>query len=213
MTTLPTTSPPPITAEEAREIALAGLFHLERLILPDGRFVYAHQAGDIDARHDGYNLLRHCGTAWFMIRAVNLLVPEPPPALAPALARAIGFIGARLQPAPWAAPDRPSLGLVSNGAVKLGGLGLALLMLAEATHWPALAALLPLPCPTRPPKPSPACASMPLTKSMATTSATSATSPPAPSCPSARATIPARRSSASSPRARPRPTCPASPPP
>lgn len=137
---------PPISGPEAREIALAGLAHLARLILPDGRFVYAHAAGDTGARHDGYNLLRHCGTAWFMLRTLNTLGPEAAPAPArdaAAMARAIGHIGATLCPAPWADPASPSLGLVEGGKVKLGGLGLALLMLEEARRWPALAGLLP----------------------------------------------------------------------
>lgn len=150
----PAAAIPPITADEARDIAAASLGHLARLILPEGRFIYCHDAGDIDARHDGYNLLRHCGTAWFMLRGLNTLGPGAAGGTpADALLRSIGFIGERLHPAPWADPARPSLGLVggagaaagaaTGGTVKLGGLGLALLMLGEAARWPALATRAP----------------------------------------------------------------------
>ncbi|HEY6919355.1 MAG TPA: hypothetical protein VI412_08835 [Tabrizicola sp.] len=133
---------------EAHQIVSASLAHLVRLVQRTGRFIYAHPAGDISAPHDGYNLLRHCGTLWFMARATRAAGGVPDLELIHAMARAAGYIGEKLAPAPWAAPDRPSLALVSKGAVKLGGLGLALLALGEADRIPAirphLASLLPL---------------------------------------------------------------------
>lgn len=132
-----------LTVPAAQEIVVASLAHLARLVQRKGRFVYAHEAGDISAVHDGYNFLRHSGTLWFMARAVNMLGAPPDPDLILALARATAFIGEKLAPAPWAALDRPSLALVSKGAVKLGGLGLALLALSEAQNIPALHAFLP----------------------------------------------------------------------
>lgn len=132
-----------LTVPAAQEIVVASLAHLARLVQRKGRFVYAHEAGDVSSVHDGYNLLRHSGALWFMARAVNTLGAPPDPDLIQALARAAAYIGDKLAPAPWAAPDRPSLALVSKSAVKLGGLGLALLALSEAQKIPTLQPLLP----------------------------------------------------------------------
>jgi hypothetical protein len=124
-------APAIVTQDQSRKIVLASLGHLVRIVQDKGRFIYAHEAGDIATTHDGYNLLRHCGTLWFMARAVNELSLPPDPDVFAALARATGWIGRKLLPPAWAHPDRPSLALVGNGSVKLGGLGLALLALAE----------------------------------------------------------------------------------
>ncbi len=119
-------------------IVQASLAHLVRIVQDKGKFIYAHDAGDITAVYEGYNLLRHCGTVWFMAHASNLLPGRADPDLLSAIGRATAFLGNRLLPTPWAAPDRPSLGLVGNGAVKLGGLGLGLLALTEVAALPAL---------------------------------------------------------------------------
>ncbi|MFM7336244.1 MAG: hypothetical protein ACKO1H_17870 [Tabrizicola sp.] len=119
-------------------VVMACLAHLARVVQDKGRFIYAHEVGDIAAAADGYNLLRHCGTLWFMARAANLLPGSANPDLLSAIARATGYVGRKVAPPPWAAPDRPSLGLVGNGAVKLGGLGLGLLALTEVARIPAL---------------------------------------------------------------------------
>ena len=129
---------PAQTLPDCDAVVTASLAHLARIVLAKGRFVYAHEAGDIAAALDGYNLLRHCGTLWFMARAVNHLPGRADPDLLSAVARATGYLGRKLAPPPWAAPDRPSLGLVGNGAVKLGGLGLGLLALTEVARIPAL---------------------------------------------------------------------------
>lgn len=109
------------------------LAHLARIVLDKGRFIYAHEAGDTATVHDGYNLLRHCGTLWFMARAANRLPGRADPDLLAAIGRATSYIGRKLAPPPWAATDRPSLGLVGNGAIKLGGLGLGLLARPRVT--------------------------------------------------------------------------------
>jgi hypothetical protein len=127
-----------VTPTLSRDIVAASLEHLSRIVLPAGRFIYAHEAGDTDQRHDGYNLLRHCGTLWFMARAVNEACPAASDAVLDAIARATGFVGRKLEPAPWARPDQPSLALVGKGMVKLGGLGLGLLALTEVDRIAAL---------------------------------------------------------------------------
>jgi hypothetical protein len=137
---------PTLTSDLCREVVTASLAHLARPVDKDGHFAYAHPAGDPGTVHHGYNILHHCGTLWFMARAVNELPVAANPDLLQALVRATSLIGRKLAPpswAPpsWAAPDRPSLALVSAGEVKLGGLALALLTLGEVQK---IAALQPL---------------------------------------------------------------------
>lgn len=129
---------PAQTLPRSETVVTASLAHLARIVLPKGRFIYAHEAGDTATVHDGYNLLRHCGTLWFMARVTTLIPGRADPDLLAAIARATAYLGQRLAPPPWAAPGRPSLGLVGNGAVKLGGLGLGLLALTEVAAIPAL---------------------------------------------------------------------------
>lgn len=129
---------PDISSDLCRGVVSASLNHLTDLVERNGRFTYAHRAGDISAVLPGYNLLRHCGTLWFMARAVTELPVDPGTLLTGALIRVAAYIGKKLEPAPWAAADKPSLALVSKGAVKVGGLGLALLALNEAARIPAL---------------------------------------------------------------------------
>ena len=131
-------APLAVTSTLSRDIVAASLDHLARITLPGGRFIYAHEMGDTEQRHDGYNLLRHCGTLWFMARAANETDWEQTDATLDAIRRATGFLGRKLEPAPWARPDQPSLALVGKGMVKLGGLGLGLLALSEAGRITAL---------------------------------------------------------------------------
>lgn len=118
----------PFPAHRAQLIVDESLRHLLRLIGPKGRFVYAHRRDAVDETTTGYNLLRHCGTLWFMLRAVNDLGLRPAPPDAAAIALAIGYAGRKLVAPGWA----PGLALESKGKLKLGGAGLALAMLAEA---------------------------------------------------------------------------------
>ena len=138
---------PTLTPDLCREVVTASLAHLAGPVDEKGFFAYAHDAGDVSAVHSGYNLLRHCGTLWFMARAVTELPVAADDDLIQALVRVTGRIGHKLAPPPWAAPDRPSLALASQGAVKVGGLGLALLALGEvqkiASLRPLMSAVLP----------------------------------------------------------------------
>ena len=133
-----TAEPVPVTPSQSRTIVRDSLDHLAQLVQPGGRFIYSHEAGDITKVNEGYNLLRHCGTLWFMARAVNETAGAPTPEVLGAMRRATGFLGRKLEPTPWAAPDRPSLALVGKGLVKLGGLGLGLLALSELRKVSAL---------------------------------------------------------------------------
>jgi len=135
--TMPTPAP-----DLCREVVLASLSHLARPVDQEGYFAYAHPAGDVTSVHPGYNLLRHCGTLWFMARAVTELPVAADADLIQALVRVTGRIGRKLAPPSWAAPDRPSLALVTKGAVKVGGIGLALLALGEAQKIPSLQPLM-----------------------------------------------------------------------
>lgn len=140
-------APLAVTPTLSRDIVAASLDHLVRITLPGGRFIYAHEAGDTDRRHDGYNLLRHSGTLWFMARAAAKTGAAPTEATLDAIRRATGFLGRKLEPAPWARPGQPSLALVGKGMVKLGGIGLGLMALSEVGRIAALnGRLTDLPC-------------------------------------------------------------------
>jgi hypothetical protein len=115
----------------AAEVVAQSLGHLIRLIRPNGRFVYAHPVGQPDQPLDGYNMLRHCGTLWFMLRAVNDLGLDPGPAGWSALEAALDHAAGKMQRPVWLSAPGPCLALVTRDAVKTGGVGLALVMLAE----------------------------------------------------------------------------------
>lgn len=112
-----------------QRIVEESLGHLLRLIQPNGRFVYAHPAGAPELQLDGYNMLRHCGTLWFMLRAVNDLQLALPDADRQAIARAVGYAARKFNRPDWLPGE--TLALVTKGAVKTGGIGLALIMLDE----------------------------------------------------------------------------------
>lgn len=118
-----------LTPDDCRAVVMASLSHLLRLVGDKGRFVHAHPLGRPDQVLDGYNMLRHCGTLWFMLRAVNDLGVELSLAQRDSLARALGYAAAKLERPDWT--PAPSLALVTKGVVKTGGIGLALLMLEE----------------------------------------------------------------------------------
>ncbi|WP_103258039.1 hypothetical protein [Tabrizicola aquatica] len=126
-----------------RAIVEASLAHLLRLIQPEGRFIYAHPAGAPDQPLDGYNMLRHCGTLWFMLRAVNELGLDLPAPDRAAIARAVRYAADKFQQPDWL--DQPTLALVTKGAVKTGGIGLALVMLDAYRRATGLPQATPLP--------------------------------------------------------------------
>jgi hypothetical protein len=105
--------------------------HLFGLIKPNGKFVYAHEFGDKSREFNGYNLLRHCGTVWFMCKAINRLSMPLPPERQHALAKSVQYIIDKLRPPLWDSGGPPTLCLPSRVAVKTGGGGLCLLMLQE----------------------------------------------------------------------------------
>ena len=107
------------------------LDHLFGLIKSDGRFVYAHQFDNKSWEYGGYNLLRHCGTVWFMCKAIDRLSLDIPPDWERQLSSAVLYVTNQLKPPPWNTGILPSLCLPSRGAVKIGGGGLCLLMLHE----------------------------------------------------------------------------------
>ena len=123
----PALPPSQITPALAQAVAAEGLMHLFRMLTPEGRFIYAHAEGDPEAVLPGYNMLRHCGTLWFMLSAVNALNLPLLKTESRALAAGISYAGARMKRPGWA----PGLAIVTNGQIKLGGVGLALLMLSE----------------------------------------------------------------------------------
>jgi hypothetical protein len=118
-----------LTRTDLRRIVEDSLAHLLRLIQPNGRFVYAHPLGRPDQPLDGYNMLRHCGTLWFMLRAVNDLGLDLPEGDRKAIARAVRYAAGKFDRPAWL-PGK-TLALVTKDAVKTGGIGLALVMLAE----------------------------------------------------------------------------------
>ena len=112
-----------------QRIVEESLGHLLRLIRPNGRFVYAHPVGRPDRSLEGYNLLRHCGTLWFMLRAVNDLQLSLPESDRQAIVRAVGYAAGKFDRPAWLPGE--TLALVTKDAVKTGGIGLALVMLEE----------------------------------------------------------------------------------
>ncbi|MBC2834360.1 hypothetical protein [Paragemmobacter straminiformis] len=132
-------------ADRAETIIRESLAHLLSLIGKKGRFVYAHKADDPAAASEGYNMLRHCGTLWFMLRAVAELDVTLTTAETKRLAAAIGYAGGKMQRPAWIAG--PSYALVTKGMVKTGGIGLSLVMLIG---WRDLAARRRLPAPELP---------------------------------------------------------------
>jgi hypothetical protein len=112
------------------------LEHLFRLIEPNGRFIYAHRADRIGDQLDGYNMLRHCGTVWFMCTALSSLDISLSSEHRMSLAKAVKYVLKKVREPSWDEVGLPRdegglprLCLVTKKTVKLGGTGLALLML------------------------------------------------------------------------------------
>lgn len=118
-------------ATKARRVVTESLDHLFRLIGSKGRFVYSHALDRPDLAGEGYNLLRHCGTLWFMLRAINELDLRLADHQVEKIVAAVGYVGQKLDSPAWIAGDHRAFALVTKGAIKLGGVGLSLVMLSE----------------------------------------------------------------------------------
>jgi D-alanine-D-alanine ligase-like ATP-grasp enzyme len=131
-----------VTESRARDqidstlVVRESLEHLFRLIEPNGRFIYAHRADRIGDQLDGYNMLRHCGTVWFMCTALSSLDISLSSEQRMSLAKAVKYVLKKVQEPSWNEVGLPKdegglprLCLVTKKTVKLGGTGLALLML------------------------------------------------------------------------------------
>lgn len=136
-------SPEAVTPHLAMAVAAEGLAHLFRLLGLGGRFTYAHRENDPEAVLPGYNMLRHCGTLWFMLTAVRALRLPLLQTEARALSAGLSYAGKRMARPDWA----PGLALVTKGEVKLGGVGLALLALSDYRQMPDLLPKPRLPAP------------------------------------------------------------------
>lgn len=121
----------PITTDLARRVVDEGVRHLLTILSSKGRFIYSHVVGDITAAGDGYNMLRHCGTMWFLLRAVNEMPVNLGATDRAKLAAGVGYAGGKFAPVPWAGGAKPRYGMVTKGAIKTGGIGLALVMLHQ----------------------------------------------------------------------------------
>lgn len=121
-----------ITADESRTIAVDSARRLLGLINADGSYVYAYSRNDPDKPLPGYNYLRHCGTTWYVCKAINELELALSPAEFAALGSSIRFVTDRLQEPQWSEGILPRLCFPEkDGDVKIGANGLALLMLHE----------------------------------------------------------------------------------
>ena len=100
-------------------VAATGAQRAAALIKPDGRFDYRTQDGE---SLGGYNLLRHCGTAWSIVDIAGQLGGLDQQVAA--AARAMGWLVKRR-----IEPLNGGLCIASNGAAKLGGAGLGMLAL------------------------------------------------------------------------------------
>ena len=118
----------------AGEIVEACIEHLFSLLGSNGKFTYAHRQFAPDEAREGYNLLRHCGTVWFMCKAIRTLAIELTLQQRQALAAALGYIRGKTREPPWATGLLPMLCMTSKEVVKLGGVGLADLMIRECVE-------------------------------------------------------------------------------
>jgi hypothetical protein len=115
----------------ADEVVRACVAHLFSLLGERGRFVYRHRHLAPEDGSGGYNMLRHCGTVWFMCKAIRELAIELTLDEKQSLGMAIGYIGRKIKEPPWMGGTLPTLCLTSKDLAKLGGSGLAALMMRE----------------------------------------------------------------------------------
>lgn len=111
--------------EDLLDAALAAGGYLERIVGPEGRFVYRYLPSGGSAA-DGYNMVRHAGTVYSML---ELLEATGDPALRSAAEQAVAYLVATVSPCD--ADGEAAQCLLDEGEVKLGGNALAVLALAQ----------------------------------------------------------------------------------
>ncbi|KUI35420.1 hypothetical protein AU195_11205 [Mycobacterium sp. IS-1496] len=124
-------SPKTIEKSTAEEVVRACVSHLFSLLGERGKFVYAHKHMEPHRIVGGYNMLRHCGTVWFMCKAIRSLEIELTPSEQRLLGKALGYIGGKTKEPPWMGGLAPTLCMTSKDVVKLGGVGLTAVMIRE----------------------------------------------------------------------------------
>ncbi len=112
--------------------------YLVRATGQKGKFKYSYLcASDEVARK--YNLVRHAGTIYSMLELFEVTGDKD---LLAASERAIAYLRRRVEP--WGSGTREAAVLVEKGKIKLGGVALALLALAEHAHVTGALTHLPL---------------------------------------------------------------------
>lgn len=114
-----------LNSQNTAKIAKMGAEALARVVQPNGRFVYRYFAGQKPVDVPAYNALRHFGSVWSMLDVARKL-GRMPEVLAKAELAARYAIQHCLAPC-----GDGMLGVSCEGRIKLGGNGLALVMLAE----------------------------------------------------------------------------------
>jgi len=123
-----------IGRDVAKEIVSNCVDHLFSLIGSDGKFTYAHKQFDVTDLYGGYNLLRHCGTVWFICSASRSLSLNISLERMMALEAAIGYVREKTKEPSWTDGLLPTLCVTSSDVVKLGAVGLDILMLREFSN-------------------------------------------------------------------------------
>jgi hypothetical protein len=124
----------PLAGSTAEQIVRACVGHLFTLLRRNGKFIYAHRYSDPSEAFEGYNLLRHCATVWFMCKAIRSLDIELEPADRNRLRAAVAYIERKAKEPNWLHGSEPTLCLTAKDVVKLGGAGLAVLMIRECAR-------------------------------------------------------------------------------
>lgn len=133
-------APDALTADAAREAALAGARHIVENQQPDGKFTYVVR-GPSGEPGRGYNVPRHAGTAWYLARVA---ARTGDPAVRAGAERAVGWMVARDHPTDpggsFVADKRRKDGMAWVGTTALAALAAVSLDHPIAASWGALLA-------------------------------------------------------------------------